>query len=282
MQDWAGKDAAGNRLRHGADRLALALIGAVTIGLWPLCLAAQEPAPGDGTGLPPVEVPGDAPADAPRDAAVDPPHDDTPSTPDDAPHDHDDSLPAIQDSTVIISGVLEPCLLPHGNPETYRATLHAVGWTDIPADGRAGALERLAEVWLPVTGRIEGSWAEHLAHRPQARAFWADIADRRTLMERDGMVLLLAGFEDLRGNLRVECWTAGDMGPMTQSFFDLLGSGFEQDGIRMTQIEVPAADSFPQTGYFIIRMQPPAAFAEHLTGGDGIRTTITFPFPTSP
>ncbi|MCC5974874.1 MAG: hypothetical protein JJT81_12585 [Rubellimicrobium sp.] len=274
MQDWSRKDARSNRQGPCGRGSTLALICAAALGLGSAALRAEEAAPADSPAETLDEGSIGVPEDLPVGSPVDPDQDE-------APHTHDGAAPQIPDDAVVISGVLEPCLLPHGNPETYRATLRAIGWTDIPTDERDAALDRLAEIWLPVTGRIEGSWADHLAHRPQARAFWADFAGQRTLMERDGKVLLLAGFEDLRGNLRVECWTGGDHQPMTQSFFDLLGAGFEQNGIRMTQVEVPATGDFPQTGYFIIRMEPPPAIAEHLTGGDGIRTTITFPFPTT-
>jgi len=265
MQDWTPQeDGQGWR-----DALVRAVFVLLIAGLAVILVAAVARAQGSEADSPaPAEAEAEEAApDAPAEAVVEA----APETP----------APEIPENAVTVTGILEPCLLPHGDPETYRATLRAVGWSDIATEQRPDALDRLTDVWLPVTGRIDGSWDDHLAHRADARAFWADFVGQRTLMERDGKVLLLAGFEDARGNLRVECWTAGPANPMTDSFFALLGYGYDADGIQMTQIIVPANDAFPETEYFILRLAPPPALTGRITGGDGIRTTITIPFPTT-
>jgi hypothetical protein len=195
-----------------------------------------------------------------------------------------DQAPVTHDATQVtatLSGTVEPCLLPHGKPEVYRATLRGVGWSDIPEADRPAAIDRLMRMWLPITGQVEGSWADHIAHIPQALAFWSGFAANRTLMQRDDQVLALAGIAETDATLRVECWIAGGRSQVTDYFFDLVGPVYENQGVKITQIGVPLSDSMPETDYLLIRLTPPAELAAEIPGGDGMRTGITFPFPAN-
>jgi hypothetical protein len=174
------------------------------------------------------------------------------------------------------SGSVEPCLQPHGDRDLYHDGLAATGWVDLAEDQRAGGLAMLADAFLPVTGQIGGTWADHMAHRPAARAFWDDLAQNRILMWRDGVVLLLAGFRDDSGDMRVECWTAGPHTDTTDDFFALIGQVWQSEGVTMTQVNLPADANRPATELFISRLSPPVAADPPLTATDGLRTRITF------
>lgn len=228
---------------------ALGLILAASIGRAQLPAPVPEPAP-DAVRSAPV-------ADVPVDAAIDTP------------------------VTVTLSGTVEPCLLQHGNPETYRATLRAVGWADVADADRAAAVDRLMRLWLPVTGMVDGSWDDHVAHLTDALAYWTGFTANRTLMQRGGQVLALAGIAETDEILRVECWIAGDTSMVTDYFFDLVGLAHDNAGVQITQIGVPANDDLPETDYLLIRLTPPAAYSAIIPGGDGMRTGITIPFPAN-
>jgi len=172
------------------------------------------------------------------------------------------------------SGSVEPCLAPHGDRDLYRAGLTATGWVDVAPQSRPDALAMLADAFVPVTGLLDGSWDTHMANRAAARAFWADLADNRTLMQRDGWVLLLAGFRDDDGTLRVECWTAGPTSPVTDDFFALIGEIWQTDGVSISQVNLPASDTRPATELFVSRLTPPAPPDPPLAATDGLRTRV--------
>ena len=175
------------------------------------------------------------------------------------------------------SGSVEPCLAAHGNRDLYRADLALVGWTDLPQDQRAAGLAMLADVYLPVTAPGDGTWAGLMAGRAGARAFWDDLAGTRTLMTRDGAVLLLAGFRDDNGDVRVECWAAGPRSEVTDSFFQMIGQVWQTEGVQMTQVNLPATSDRPTTEVFVSRLTPPVAVDPPLAATDGLRTRITIP-----
>ena len=174
------------------------------------------------------------------------------------------------------TGSIEACLAPHGEREQYLAGLIATGWRDLPPDGRDAALAMLADAYLPVTGQIDGTWADHLANRESALIFWTDLAQNRTLMQREGFVLLLAGFRDDDDKMRVECWTAGPVSPVTDDFFALIGAVYQSEGVTMTQVNLPATDDRPATELFVSRLTPPLAVDPPLAATDGLRTRIVF------
>lgn len=179
------------------------------------------------------------------------------------------------------SGSVEPCLSPHGERDLYHAGLIQTGWADIAQDGRAAALAMLADAFLPVTGQLDGTWATHLANRAAARTFWLDLANGRTLMARDGHVLLLAGFRDDTGDYRVECWTAGPATSVTDDFFGLIGVIWQTEGVSISQVNLPATDARPATELFISRLTPPSPPDPPLAATDGLRTRISFVLPVA-
>lgn len=175
------------------------------------------------------------------------------------------------------SGSMEPCLLGHGQRDLYRDGLLATGWVDISEAGRAVAIAMLADAFLPITGAMDGAWEEHLAYRPASHQFWADMAQNRSLMEREGRILLLAGFLDANGEMRVECWSAGPETTVTDSFFLLAGQVWQSEGVMMTQLDIPATAVTPQSEIFVSRIIPPSPMQPPLAASDGLRTTTIFP-----
>lgn len=171
-------------------------------------------------------------------------------------------------------GSVEPCLATHGERDMYRAGLEATGWVDVAPRSRPDALAMLADAFVPVTGLLDGSWATHMANRAAARTFWADLANNRTLMQREGWVLLLAGFRDDDGTLRVECWTAGPLSPVTDDFFALIGVIWQTEGVSISQVNLPATDTRPATELFVSRLTAPAPPDPPLAATDGLRTLI--------
>lgn len=175
------------------------------------------------------------------------------------------------------SGSMEPCLMAHGQRDLYRAGLIATGWVDISEAGRPVAVAMLADAFLPITGAMDGAWADHLAHRPASHQFWTDMAQNRTLMEREGRILLLAGFLDPTGEMRVECWTAGPEASSTDSFFLLAGQVWQSEGVTMTQLNIPETQATAATEILVSRITPPAPMQPPLAASDGLRTTTIFP-----
>lgn len=177
------------------------------------------------------------------------------------------------------AGTVEACLAAHGERERYLAELMASGWRDVPPDGRLAALAMLADTYLPVTGQIDGTWADHLASRAAALEFWTDLAQNRTLLAREGAVLLLAGFRDDNSKMRVECWKAGPQTPVTDDFFALVGAVYQSEGVTMTQVNLPATEDRPATELFVIRLDPAMPADPPLAATDGLRTRIVFSMP---
>ena len=171
---------------------------------------------------------------------------------------------------------IEACLATHGERERYLAGLMAAGWRDVFPDQRDTALAMLADAFLPVTGQIDGTWADHVAVRRSALDFWTALARNRTLMSRDGVVLLLAGFRDDNGTMRVECWAAGPPSPMTDDFFALIGAAYQSEGVSMTQVNMAARDDRPATELFVSRLEPLPPLDPPLAATDGLRTRIVF------
>ena len=183
----------------------------------------------------------------------------------------------VAEPTAAYSGSMEPCLMPHGQRDLYRAGLMATGWVDISEAGRPVAIAMLADAFLPITGAMDGLWADHLAHRPASYQFWTDMAQNRTLMEREGRILLLAGFLDPSGEMRVECWTAGPETASTDSFFLLAGQVWQSEGVTMTQLNIPETQATAATEILVSRITPPAPMQPPLAASDGLRTTTIFP-----
>lgn len=177
------------------------------------------------------------------------------------------------------TGSIEACLSDHGSRERYLAGLMSGGWRDVPPDQREGALRMLADAYLPVTGTIDGTWADHLANRGAALAFWADLARNRTILSRGGVVLLLAGFRDDNATMRVECWTAGPQNPVTDDLFALIGAVYQSEGVSMTQVNLPATDTRPATELFVSRLDPAFPADPPLAATDGLRSRIVFAMP---
>ena len=113
-----------------------------------------------------------------------------------------------------------------------------------------------------------------MARRAEARAFWADLAQNRTLLSREGFVLLLAGFRDDNGTMRVECWTAGPASAVTDDLFSLIGTAYGTDGVTMTQVNLAATADRPATELFVSRLSPPVPVDPPLAATDGLRTKI--------
>lgn len=177
------------------------------------------------------------------------------------------------------SGTMEPCLATHGSRTIYRAALQAMGWADVPDADRPAALDAIADAFLPVIGQIDGDWPAHAQNRARVRAFWEDLATNRTVMAREGQVLLLAGFANDQGQMVLECWAAGPENPATEAFFGIAGASYDRGGIRMTQMNIPASDTAPAVELFISRLTAPEDFAPPLAATDGLRTRVTFPMP---
>lgn len=175
------------------------------------------------------------------------------------------------------SGSMEPCLAPHGDRDTYRADLLSTGWVDVSEAGRAVAVAMIADAFLPVTGPLGERWDAVIAHRAEARVFWTDLAQGRTLMEREGWVLLLAGFRDDNGEMRVECWSAGPESAATDGFFALAGQMMQGDGVQMTALGIPAGPDHAETEILVSRLVPPTEPEPPLAATDGLRTTVIFP-----
>lgn len=177
------------------------------------------------------------------------------------------------------TGSMEPCLAPHGDRALYHAGLLSTGWTDVSDARREVAVGMIADAFLPVTGPLGEPWADVIAHRARSHAFWTDLARGRTLMEREGWVLLLAGFRDDNGEMRVECWSAGPQSPATDGFFALAGQMMQGDGVQMTALGIAPDGSHPATELLVSRLVPPVPPDPPLLATDGLRTRITFLLP---
>jgi hypothetical protein len=175
------------------------------------------------------------------------------------------------------SGTVEPCVAAHGDRDTYLADLAATGWAPIPDDGRASAIAKLADAYLPVIAGLDLPLADLLAGREISFAFWMDLAEGRSLLSRGEDVLLLAGFRDDNGDLRVECWTAGPESPATEGFFQMIGQVMSAEGFRMAAVQLLATSDRPATDLFVIRMEPQEPILPPLAATDGLRTRITIP-----
>lgn len=238
---------------------------------------APMPAPGAGaeldgeqrqpSGAPELTFLGDLKTEGPLPAAIDP-----------APVQQVAPQPVVPTS---YSGSMEPCLMGHGQRDLYREGLLATGWVDISDAGRAVAIAMLADAFLPITGAMDGAWEDHLAYRPASHQFWADMAQNRSLMEREGRILLLAGFLDDNGEMRVECWSAGPETTATDSFFLLAGQVWQSEGVMMTQLDIPATPYSPQSEILVSRIIPPGPMQPPLAASDGLRTTTIFPMQGS-
>jgi len=177
------------------------------------------------------------------------------------------------------SGTVEPCLSPHGDRDLYRDGLLATGWTDIPAAGRGEALAMLTDAFLPVIIGTDQPVETLISRRAEARSFWDDITANRTLMARDGQVLMLAGFANDAGEMAVECWVAGPPAAITEDLIGLVGAMISAPGLQMTQINLPATETTPETELLVSRLSlesPP------LAATDGLRTTIIFAREVTP
>lgn len=179
------------------------------------------------------------------------------------------------------SGSMEPCLAPHGDRDLYHDGLLSTGWVDVSDAGREVAVAMIADAFLPITGPLGSPWDEVIAHRAGSRAFWTDLAQGRTLMEREGWVLLLAGFRDDNGEMRVECWSAGPESPATDGFFALAGQMMQGDGVQMTALGIAPDGTHPATELLVSRLVPPAPPDPPLAATDGLRTRITFLLPAA-
>jgi hypothetical protein len=174
-----------------------------------------------------------------------------------------------------LAAAVSPCLAPHGQRDQYQADLSTQGWLPLPDDQRAAGLAMIADTYLPLTGgQIDAPWAAHVGGRAAAREFWADLAGTRLMMWRDGVVLLLAGFRDDDGSLRVECWTAGPETPATDDAFALIGQVWDSEGVRLTQLELAPQGDGPKTSVLMIRVTPPTPTDPPLAATDGLRTRI--------
>jgi hypothetical protein len=179
--------------------------------------------------------------------------------------------PAAEPATY--TGTVEPCFSGHGDRDLYRAGLTATGWTDLPDEARPNALDMLSDAYLPIILGVDQPLEALVARRAEARLFWEDLARNRTLMGRDGQVLLLAGFLSPDGKMIVECWVAGPETTVTDDMMTLIGATYEAPGIRMAQVNLPAADTRPPSELFVSRLslQSPT-----LAATDALRTRITF------
>lgn len=171
------------------------------------------------------------------------------------------------------SGTVEPCLSAHGDRDRYRDGLATTGWTEIAAEARSPALDMLTDAYLPVILGTDVAVETLVARRAEARAFWEDFARNRTLMAREGQVLLLAGLRSDTGEMTVECWVAGPAAAVTDDLFDLVGPTLTAPGVRMAQINLPADATRPRTELLVSRLSPEGPA---LSATDGLRTTIRF------
>jgi hypothetical protein len=176
-------------------------------------------------------------------------------------------------STGPYTGTVEPCLSAHGDRDRYRAGLIATGWQDVAADTRPQALDMLADAYLPIILGVDLPLEALVADRASARAFWEDLARNRTIMGRDGQVLLLAGFLSPEGEMIVECWVAGPETSVTDDMMTLIGATYDAPGIRMAQVNLPADGARPPTELFVSRL---SLASPVLAATDALRTRITF------
>jgi hypothetical protein len=171
------------------------------------------------------------------------------------------------------TGTVEPCLSGHGDRDLYRAGLTGTGWTDLEPAARDTALDMLADAYLPIILGVDQPLETLVARRAEARAFWEDLSRNRTLMGRDGQVLLLAGFLSPEGQMIVECWVAGPENPVTDDMMALIGATYDAPGIRMAQANLVATDTRPATELFVSRL---SLSSPTLAATDALRTRITF------
>jgi len=171
------------------------------------------------------------------------------------------------------SGTVEPCLSAHGDRNRYEAGLTSTGWAALAPEGRDRALDMLTDAYLPVILGPELPVGSLVARRAEARGFWEDFSRNRTLMSREGQVLLLAGLRTAEGEMTVECWVAGPAAAVTDDLFDLVGPTLTAPGVRMAQINLPAAATRPRTELLVSRLSPEGPT---VSATDGLRTTIRF------
>jgi hypothetical protein len=174
------------------------------------------------------------------------------------------------------AGSLTACLATHGDRDQYKAGLLQAGWTEVDESGRALAIAKLVDAYLPSIVASDGTWAGLLAKRDAAVAFWDSMAANRAILAREDRVLLLAGFRDDTGEMRVECWSAGPADPATDDFFGLVGMVWQSEGVTMTQVNIAATDDGPPTEVYVSRLTPPEGTEAALTATDGLRTRVTF------
>jgi hypothetical protein len=173
----------------------------------------------------------------------------------------------------VYSGTVEPCLSGHGDRDTYLAGLKGTGWTDIAPESRANALDMLADAYLPIILGVDQPLPALVARRAEARAFWEDLSQNRSILVRDGQVLLLAGFLSPEGRMIVECWVAGPTISVTDDMMNLIGATYEAPGIRMAQVNIPAQDDRPDAEIFVSRL---SLTSPTLAATDALRTRVTF------
>lgn len=174
------------------------------------------------------------------------------------------------------AGSLAACLATHGDRDQYKAGLQEAGWTEVDAAGRASAIAKLVDAYLPSIVANDGTWAGLLANRAIAVAFWDGMAVNRAILTRGDRVLLLAGFRDVTGEMRVECWSAGPPDPATDDFFGLVGMVWQSEGVTMTQVNIAATDMGPSTEVYVSRLTPPDGTEATMAATDGLRTRVTF------
>jgi hypothetical protein len=185
------------------------------------------------------------------------------------------AVPAGATDGPTMAAAVAPCLSPHGQRDQYQADLTAQGWVTLPDDQREAGLAMISDAFLPLTGgQIDAPWDILQDSRAVARAFWADLAGSRLMMWRDGVVLLLAGFRDEDGSLRVECWTAGPENTATDDAFALIGEIAGGGGARITQLQLAPVDGAPDTSILVVRVTPPTTPEPPLAATDGLRTRI--------
>ena len=177
------------------------------------------------------------------------------------------------------TGTIEPCLSTHGDRDRYLAGLAATGWTEVPQDGRAAALDMLTDAYLPAILGTDLAVTELVSRRAEARAFWDDFSRNRIVLAREGQVLLLSGIVTNTDEMVVECWVAGPAAPVTDDLLDLVGPMIAIPGLEMAQINLPAEGDRPVTEYLVSRLslKSPA-----LAATDGLRTTIRFARKAAP
>jgi hypothetical protein len=182
-----------------------------------------------------------------------------------------------------LAAAVAPCLAPHGLRDVYQTDLGALGWVTLPDDQRQAAQAMIADAFLPLTsGLFDVPFADLMTQRAAARDFWADLARNRMILWRDGAVLLVAGFRDDDGSMRVECWMAGPENAATDDALALIGQVWRAEGLALTEIALAASADDPTTTILISRSTPPAAVDPALAATDGLRTRITFRREDSP